>query len=127
MLQVYGVDVLDPRTSTRRVRVLLDRLPPEARRFGEQWSTEAELLAVLIDHVAGLTWVTLRAHGAKNAPRPRPVPRPPRRFADRESSPPVPAGSRNAPGNEGPAKAGSWMEAARMLAAIPGVQVSGDG
>jgi hypothetical protein len=122
MLQVYGVDVLDPRTSARRIAVLLDRLPPDARRFGEQWSTEAELLALLIDHVAALTWVTLKAHGAKNAPKPRPMPRPRRRA---ELGAP-PQGSRNGTGNEG-AKAGSWADAAKMLAGIPGVKVRGDG
>ena len=76
MLEVYGVDVLDPAVSTRRVAVLLERLPPYARRFGEAWSTEAELLAVVSDQLAQLTWVTLRAAGAKNATRPRPLPRP---------------------------------------------------
>ena len=76
MLEVYGVDVLDPAVSTRRVAVLLERLPPYARRPGEHWSTEAELLAVLADELAQLTWVTLRAHGAKGATRPRPMPRP---------------------------------------------------
>ena len=31
----YGVDTLDPAVSTRRVGVLLDRLPPSALRNGE--------------------------------------------------------------------------------------------
>ena len=98
MLEVYGVDVLDPAVSTRRVAVLLERLPPYARRPGEHWSTEAELLALVSDQLAQLTWVTLRAAGAKNATRPRPLPRPgprpgqtgaparrpPRRFSKRD-------------------------------------------
>lgn len=122
MLQVYGVDVLDSRTSTRRVRVLLDRLPPQARRFGEQWSTEAELLALLIDHVANLTWITLKAHGAKNVARPRPIARPRDvRNANRVT------GHETAPGSRGESQAGSWADAARMLAGMPGVEVSSDG
>jgi len=113
MLQVYGVDVLDPRTSTRRVAVLLDRLPPEARRFGELWSTEAELLAALVDHVAGLTWVTMRAHGAKNVPKPRPIQRPGRA---------IPA-ARSAPRSAGERQAGTWGDAVAQLAGMPGVKV----
>jgi hypothetical protein len=126
-MAAYGVDVLDPAVSTRRVGVLVDRLPPYARNTGEQWSTEAELLAVLVDHVANLTWVTLRAHGAKNVARPRPVPRPGSRAQSARNSAPPPAGSRNGTGNEGPRKAGSWLDAARQLATIPGVKMSGDG
>ena len=61
----YGVDVLDPAVTPRRVAVLVERLPPFARGPGEEWSTEADLLALLIDHVANLTWITLRAHGSK--------------------------------------------------------------
>jgi hypothetical protein len=119
MLQVYGVDVLDPAVSTRRVAVLLERLPPYARRFGEQWSTEAELLAVLADRVGELTWVTLRAHGAKNAARPRPLPRP----GDRRglAAAPKPAGQRPAPAApEG--KTGTWADAIRTLAGAPGMR-----
>jgi hypothetical protein len=120
MLAAYGVDVLDPAVSLRRVHVLLERLPPYARRPGEQWSTEAELLAVLIDHVADLTWVTLRANGAKGASRPRPVARPRQRG---QAAPPS-AQSGPAALQPGEGKASSWGDAARMLAAIPGVVVS---
>jgi hypothetical protein len=115
MLQVYGVDVLDPRTSTRRVGVLLDRLPPEARRFGMNWSTEAELIAALVDGMNGLIWVTMRAHGAKNAPKPKPLPRPDRA---------VPAATPRSGTTSSP---GTWADAARALAAMPGVQVTSDG
>jgi hypothetical protein len=115
----FGVDVLDPRVSTRRVGVLLDRLPPAARRGGEQWSTEAELLAVLVDHLAALTWVTMRAHGAKNVPKPRPIPRPPQPGA----AAPRPAPSPPAPAQPGAAKASSWADAAQQLAGMPGVKV----
>jgi hypothetical protein len=126
MLAAYGVDTLDPAVSTRRVHVLLDRLPPDARRPGEQWSTEAELLALLIDHVANLTWVTLRAAGAKNATRPTPLRRPPARRQHRpQPQPQRAAGSRGAP--DGERKTGSWLDAAAKLAAIPGVVVSNDG
>lgn len=126
MLAAYGVDVLDPAVSLRRVWVLLNQLPPAARRGGEQWSAEAELLALLVDHVAQLTWVTLRAHGAKNAARPKPVPRPPRPGRpvgepgrDAASAEPTRAGQ--------PVKSASWIDAAKQIAAIPGVVVSTDG
>jgi len=79
MLAAYGVDVLDPGVSLRRVWVLLHRLPPWARRPGEDWSTEAELLALLSDQIADLTWLVSQLGGGKSA-RPRPLPRPaPRR------------------------------------------------
>lgn len=123
MLAAYGVDVLDPAVSLRRVWVLLERLPPQYRRGGEQWSTEAELLAVLVDHVANLTWVTLKANGAKNAPRPKPVPRPkPLRASARQgrdrSRPPT-----RKPGDPAPVKHSTWMDAAAQLSAIPGVVI----
>lgn len=117
MLAAYGVDVRDPATSTRRVHVLLERLPPSARRGGEVWSTEAELLALLIDHVANLTWVTIRAAGGKNTTRPRPVPRP-RRAVTAQPSAHVPGRA-----DGGPVKTSTWMDAARQLAGMPGVEV----
>ena len=120
MLEVYGVDVLDPSVSTRRVAVLLERLPPYARRPGEHWSTEAELLAVLADQLAELTWVTLRAAGAKGAPRPRPLPRPaPARILAPQAAPQAPAAAAP-PGS--PVKAGSWAEAAAMLGGMRGMR-----
>ena len=118
MLEVYGVDVLDPAVSTRRVAVLLERLPPYARRFGEPWSTEAELLALVSDQLAQLTWVTLRAAGAKNAARPRPLPRPGGRRG--QAAAPETAGQRPDAPAEG--KAGTWADAARMLAGMPGMR-----
>jgi hypothetical protein len=115
MLAAYGVDVLDPQVSTRRVHVLLERLPPQFRAPGEQWSTEAELLAVLVDHVAQLTWITLQAHGARNVSRPRPIDRPPRRRRQQHAAAP-------AAGPAGPeGKASTWIDAGRMLAGMPGV------
>jgi hypothetical protein len=60
--------------------VLLNRLPPHARRPGEPWSDESHLLALLVDHVAELTWLTVKIANPKgSAARPRPIPRPPRR------------------------------------------------
>jgi hypothetical protein len=115
-MAAYGVDVLSPDVSLRRVRVLAERLPPHARRGGDQWSTEAELLALLVDHVAQLTWVTLRAAGAKNARRPPPLPRPPGRAGNPRAAEPQPPGRR-------PGRAANWLEAAGQLAAIPGVIV----
>ena len=119
----FGVDVLDPAVSTRRVAVLLDRLPPHARRNGQQWSTEAELLAVLVDHLAALTWVTMRAHGAKNVAKPRPIPRPPQPGG----AAPRPAQPTPGPAKPGAAKTSSWADAAAMLGEMPGVKVVSPG
>jgi hypothetical protein len=124
-MAAYGVDVLDPRVTPRRLAVLVDRLPPWARRGGEAWSTEAELLAMLVDRVAELTWVTARLGGAKSARQPRPIPRPPdpARMASMARLGPPRAGlAPGAPGEpEGP---GGWDRAARELALIPGVVVN---
>lgn len=122
MLAAYGVDVLDPKVSTRRVHVLLERLPPHVRRAGEDWSTEAELLAGLIDHVAQLTYVTLQANGAKGATRPQPVPRPRRRSP--LAVEPRPA-ARAAGQPDAPGKAATWFDAALLLGKIPGVVTDG--
>jgi hypothetical protein len=121
MLAAYGVDVLDPRTSARRVHVLLERLPPSYRLPGEQWSVEAELLAGLIDHVANLCYITARAAGARSATRPQPVKRPPRRHrpAQQQQRAQVVAGAPNG-------KARNWAEAAGMIATVPGVVVRRD-
>jgi hypothetical protein len=114
------------------VHVLLERIPPSARRGGEQWSTEADLLAALIDHVAYLTWVTLKAHGAKGAPKPRPVPRPKRapvitaarkRAVDAaRAEPRALAGALT----DTPAKASSWADAILAIAKVPGVRTERD-
>ena len=122
MLATYGVDVLDPAVSCRRVRVLLDRLPPPARQQGQEWSTEAELLATVIDALGQLTYVTLRANGAKCG-KPKPVKRPGRgravtRDANRTTRDALPAG------DDGPRRAGSWADAAAILAGLPGVTVA---
>jgi len=122
-MAAYGVDTLDPRVSLRRVWVLLTRLPPQYRRPGEAWSVEAELTATLIDHIAYLTWVTLKANGATGAPFPRPFPRPPRGVARRPAAAPA-AARPQLP--EGEVKTGSWSEAGQLLAGIPGV-VTHDG
>ena len=114
MLAAFGVDVLDPATTPRRIAVLATRLPPWARAPGEPWSVEAELLALLVDHLAQLTYVTLKASGAKSVTRPRPLPRPPR--TSRRPAPASPG-----PGSSPPGKAGNWLQAAQQLAAIPGV------
>jgi hypothetical protein len=114
MLQVYGVDVLAPGLSARRLAVLVNNLPPQARRFGEPWSTEADLLALVSDQLRELTWATLRIGGAKGLPRPRPLPRPGQQRP----------GPSRAPAQPGPAKAASWAQAAQMIGAIPGVVVT---
>jgi hypothetical protein len=78
MLATYGVDVLDPAVSLRRVKVLGERLPAGAWPNPEHalsWTPEAYLLAQLIDEVSALTYLTMRAHGGKPR-RPKPFPRP---------------------------------------------------
>lgn len=119
----YGVDVLDPAVTPRRVAVLLRGLPPHARRGGELWSTEAELLARLVDEVSVLTYVTARAAGAKNWPKPRPLPRP-RSAAART---PAPAPAPRAAAEPGTVKHGTWADAILALAASPGFEVTTDG
>jgi hypothetical protein len=125
MLAAYGVDVLDPAVSLRRVHVLLERLPPAARVQGEHWSTEAELLAHLIDAVQDLTWVTSTAYGGKS-PHPKPVKRPPLRA--RDELPPagqVPAASAHELAASGAkVKTASWAEAGMLMAGMPGVRVN---
>ncbi len=123
MLAAYGVDVLDPRTSLRRVHVLLERLPPHARRGGEQWSTESELLATLVDAVSTLTWVTLRANGSK-ASMPKPLPRPKPRHHDKPRA--VAPRPRRALGevvDDGEEPTRSWGDAVAAIAATDGVRV----
>lgn len=78
MLAHYGIDTLDPHVSLRRVKVLAERLPPGSWPDPDaqaSWTTEAYLLAHLIDAVAALTHLTARAHGAKPN-QPKPFPRP---------------------------------------------------
>jgi hypothetical protein len=78
MLSTFGVDVLDPGVSLRRVHVLVRRLPPGSLTAVESpaaWSTEAHLLARLNEATDLLTWVLLRVNGSK-ARKPKPLPRP---------------------------------------------------
>jgi hypothetical protein len=77
MLAVYGIDVLDPETSLRRIRILAERLPPGSLPRVERasWTQEAHLLARLNDAVDLLTWVVMRLAGSK-AKQPKPLPRP---------------------------------------------------
>lgn len=116
-MAAYGVDVLDPRVTPRRVQTLFDNLPPAYRRPGEEWSIEAELLALLVDRVAELTYVTVRANGGK-AKRPKPIATP-------KSRRPAAAGDSNA-GRRGdePVKHRTWGDAIAAIAGMPGVAVS---
>jgi hypothetical protein len=114
--------------SLRRVAVLLEHLPPAARRGGESWSAEADLLAGLIDHVAYLTWITIRAHGGKGG-KPKPVKRPPDRArrqaaaaAGRRRAIPAASGRSGGSGAE-PVKTGTWAEAIAVMAGTEGVRV----
>jgi hypothetical protein len=120
MLAAYGVDVLDPAVSMRRVHVLLERLPPGARRGGELWSDESELLALLIDHVAELTWVTVTAWGGKKVARPKPLPRPKRRA-------PAARAAEAADEVRRRLRTRSWADAAEEIAKMPGMVVTRSG
>lgn len=116
MFAAFGVDVLAPGISLRRIWSLLARLPPHYRAGGEAWSTEAELLALVVDHLANLTWVTMRAAGAKSAQRPKPLPRPPS----------ARAGARRPPAARSEPHAGGSAGWVAQLAAIPGVVVEAE-
>jgi len=119
-MAAYGLDILDvARVSPRRLWVLARNLPPWARSPGEPWGAESGLLAALIDHVAELTWVTLRAAG-NQAARPKPIPRPPR-LPDGAAA--ASTGPRRGDGAAGHA---AWANAIRALAGMPGV-VTRDG
>ena len=85
MLAVYGVDVLDPSVTLRRIWVLGRRLPagswPE-EHSPMSWSVEAHLLASVLDALAALTFITIKAAGGKPTkptafPRPKPKRTPP--------------------------------------------------
>jgi hypothetical protein len=114
--------VLDPAVSTRRVAVLLDRLPPYARRPGEQWSTEAELLAVGAARGGARAWGRLRAPPGKNAARPRPLPRPGIRAQSARNSAGPARGQAAAPETAGQGKTGTWADAIAALAGTPGMR-----
>jgi len=109
MLCAYGVDVLDPGVSLRRVWVLGNRLPPWARAGGEDWSAETHMLALLADHLANLTYIVLRAAGDTSARQPKPLPRP------------GPGAARPAEARPGPRP--GWTGVAAQLAAMDGVRV----
>jgi hypothetical protein len=115
MFAAFGVDILAPGVSLRRIWSLLSRLPPQYRAGGEAWSTEAELLALVVDHLANLAWITARAAGAKNAARPRPLPRPTDARVMRERPPAAP--------REPTRGDSAWVG---QLALIPGVVVEAD-
>lgn len=104
MLAAYGIDILEPRVTLRRIWTLARRLPPGAwpdHRDPMHWTIEAHLLASVLDALAGLTYVTVKAAGGKPS-RPKPWPRPKRR---RELAP--------ADGKRG----GTWADVARALVA----------
>ncbi len=122
MLAAFGVDVTDPAVTNRKVRVLLERVPPRARELGQPWTPEAELLAGLIDHVAYLTWVTQRVHGGKPS-KPKPVWRPPRTEQRRPERRPERRSAANPRKDQPAARRLSWGEMGRELAGIPGVKV----
>jgi hypothetical protein len=78
MLAHYGIDVLDPAVSYRRVWTLLRRLPAGAWTDEESlayWSIEAHLLADVVDALASIAYMLGRLGGGKPK-QPKPVPRP---------------------------------------------------
>jgi hypothetical protein len=116
MLAHYGVDVLDPDVSLRRVWVLARRLPAGAwpdPGSAMNWSTETHLLAHVLDALAALTYITIKAAGGKPA-KPKPFPRPaaPRRPPARPG-----AGQRAQPGT------GGWAQLAQALVGQQGVVI----
>jgi hypothetical protein len=119
MMAAYGIDVLDPRVTPRRLAALIDRLPPWARQGGDPWTAEGYLLAEVIDRLDALIFVTLRAHGAKSVSKPKPFPRPPdpRRLAGRAAGAALEPSGATSGGSSG------WDAAAAQLALIPGVVV----
>jgi len=110
MLCAYGVDVLDPAVSLRRVWVLGNRLPPWARAGGEEWSGEMHLLALIADHLANLTYITLQAYGAKGVTKPKAIPRP-KEHREPEPTPTPPQQPRG------------WAAVAGQIAAMDNVRV----
>lgn len=78
------VGLFTGRLSWRKLKVLLYHLPSDAVTVRAQsgleadWSYEHELLAIVADRVAELTWLTVEIHkkeGADN-PTPEPIARP---------------------------------------------------
>jgi hypothetical protein len=92
LLSAYGVDVLDPATTPRRILTLLRLLPagtwPDYSDTANAavWSTEAHLLASVIDALQWNTWTLARVNSRRKPKEPTPVKRPgakARRTADR--------------------------------------------
>lgn len=125
MLAAYGRagDPLDPAVSTRRFSVLLEGLPPHARRAGEQWSTESELLALVCDHLANLSYILLKANGAKSAKKPQPLPRPGDGKRERRGRNGQQQRQQPAPDGRQRQQMSGWAAAADQLAGIPGVNL----
>lgn len=78
MLATYGIDVLDPSVTLRRIWSLGRRLPAGSwpnEHSPMSWSIEAHLLASVVDALGALTFVTIKANGGK-PPQPKALPRP---------------------------------------------------
>lgn len=123
MLAGFGVDVLDPAVSLRRIHVLLDRLPPAVRRDGQYWSTEAKLTACLIDAVQALHWSVLQFMGAKgqhggDLPKLKPFEQPPELELARGPAAGSPVAARPAAPKPDGRKFGSWAEAMMAIAGV---------
>lgn len=80
MLRVYGLDTLADPISPRRMVALLRGMPSgtleEWTDHANAWSTEAHLLAHLIDVVQWNTWTLARVNSKTKPKEPKPMPRP---------------------------------------------------
>lgn len=80
MLAHYGIDTLaDPGPTPRRMHRLVQALPAGAfpgMDVPMAWSTEAHLLAAVIDAVEMLTWVQVSKASRTRPKKPKPFPRP---------------------------------------------------
>ena len=77
LLRVYGID--PHRATLRRVRVLARRLPPGTWHKGNgpgSWTTEAYLLANVLDAINSLTYVQVQKASKRKVKPPKPTWRP---------------------------------------------------
>jgi hypothetical protein len=95
MMGAYGVDVLAPGVSLRRIWVLWQRLPPSTRARAaveESWSQESYLLANAVDYLAHLDYVTTSVNSKQHIDMPKPTERPGDKTRDKTQTGTAPAG-----------------------------------
>lgn len=80
ILRTYGLDTLADPISPRRMIALLRGLPSGSLEAwtdnAAAWSTEAHLLAHLVDAVQWNTWTLARVNSKSKPKEPKPTPRP---------------------------------------------------